>query len=118
MTDETKKALEAFVLQMIDAAKSGASWTAEQAPILVQEWLRWQLVEAIIIIVTLTIGSVLFGAIAKHYWHDIDDNPVPFFALLAGIILWVPLFFNILALAKVLVAPRVVVFEKFMELVK
>lgn len=124
MTPETKQALEAFVLQIIDAAKTGATWTAEQTPLLVQEWLRWQLAEASIILVfgLLAIAFAVYWIRNVNWWLEADD-PAPLIgggvvAILGGIFALVTVPVATITIAKVLVAPRVVVFEKFIELVK
>lgn len=124
MTDETKRALEAFVLQIIDAAKSGAQWTAEQTPLLVQEWLRWQLAENVIHLFFAFIGvifTVWWLKRAKKFLEE--DNPIGFigggvaalFGAMCGVAI-IPV--AIESIIKILVAPRVVVFEKFIELIK
>lgn len=135
MTSETQKALEAFVLQVIDAAKSGASWTAEQTPLLVQEWLRWQLWSTGLISglgVALLIASLAFVVAeyrrdGKEYTSKRGYTNVYDFG--DEVVRLVPAFFlgfiglaitgtNLPSFIKVLVAPRVVVFEKFMEIIK
>jgi hypothetical protein len=135
MTDATKQALEAFVLQIVEAAKTGASWTAEQTPILVQEWLRWQLAESVIwlviplfiIIIILSFGWKIIPALvrANAYESSRDEDYTIaqtvggiISSVIACIIMLVGVFPAIMQLTKVLVAPRVVVFEKFVELIK
>lgn len=121
MSEETKKALEAFVLQVIDAARTGAQWTSDQAPLLVQEWLTWQAADSIIWIV---LGLILLG-ISFAFFRKIkaavagtSDDGCQWFMLLPGSVGFVFAVANTLDLVKVLVAPRLVVFEKFVELIK
>lgn len=131
MTDTTKQALEAFVLQMIEAAKTGASWTAEQTPLLVQEWLKWQLGEAALLLVICYLGiafalgwaryfhirhlaDIKENGYARHDWQDGRNltlvGSATVFLITTGTFGW--------TILKVLVAPRVVVFEKFIEVIK
>lgn len=41
MTDETKKALEEFLLILLEQAKTGAAWSADQIPLIIQEKLAY-----------------------------------------------------------------------------
>lgn len=131
MTPETQKALEAFVIQIMDTAKSGAAWTAEQTPLLVQEWLQWQLAEATISLIIFYIFAALlavFAVISQRKHQAGIDSPKYYDGSWAvGIILgWSgagAVFFItsvtlIPAIVKVWIAPRVIVFEKFMEILK
>lgn len=124
MTDQTKQALEQFILQIIDAAKNGATWTAEQTPLLVQEWLRWQAVEAGVWSI---VAAIVFGALAYgsyFCWRKKNENPredweiggTLFGVFACGAL--VPLVVCSLTVLKVLIAPRVVVFEQFMRLMQ
>lgn len=124
MSDPTKQALEQFVLQIIEAAKSGAEWTSIQTPLLVQEWLRWQLAEASIHLLLGVVALVVaLWATRRAYRADWDlgpsvDNLGMAFLGGMGFFLSPKIIVNGLIIAKVLVAPRVVVFEKFMDLLK
>jgi heme/copper-type cytochrome/quinol oxidase subunit 2 len=130
MSESTKQALEAFVLQVIEAAKNGATWTAEQTPLLVQEWLRWQLWEnALYFAFFIILGiSLVFLARYSAKRHQEGQEGQRYYdgSWMVGIILGTIFACLTVILAasfvpsiiKILVAPRVVVFEKFIELVK
>lgn len=142
MTPETKQALEAFVLQIIDAAKTGATWTAEQTPLLVQEWLKWEYTRSVINIglagvVLFVLWALVLIIIPRIvYWDSkasdygyrrdrADDEAKSsrwIGSLIAGIItlliLLLPVADELKYVYKLHTAPRVVVFEKFIELVK
>lgn len=131
MSDELKTALTAFVQQIIAAAKDGASWTAEQAPMVVQEWLRWQVVSgfALAAVTTVMTGICLRVAWKIHRWvHDCERQPYDDLGLAyipAGVLVFlgVTAWFTtalpaLMDATKALIAPRVVVLERFMELLK
>lgn len=126
MDEATKQALNAFVQQMITAAQDSAKWTTEQAPLVVQEWLQWRLAEHVITAVALVVLLVAVWRLSKHLIVmrvDIDGDPIPLFVgwllrVAAGGFLGAALFSNVLSAAKVYLAPRVVVLEQFISLVK
>jgi heme/copper-type cytochrome/quinol oxidase subunit 1 len=116
----TKQALEQFVTKMLAAAEQGATWTADQAPLLVQEWLRWQLAQSVLLTVLLLGGAVILGRTTARWFRDDDiwpETPLPLFSsLVTGVLL----LFGCAALfdaVKVYLAPRVVVLEKFVDLI-
>jgi len=124
MNDATKQALEQFVTKMLSAAEQGASWTADQAPLLVQEWLRWQLVNsalwALVFVAITTLIAIRMLPWAKR-GEERDEfefgaawvsySVVQLLTFIAAAV-WVE------SLLKVLIAPRVVVLEKFADLIK
>lgn len=123
MNEATKQALEQFVTKMLAAAEQGATWTADQAPLVVQEWLRWQLVNSAlwaVVLVAITVAIFIKTLPwARRERHDDVDHAVAwaFYVAAQGMTfivaaIWVE------ALLKVTLAPRVVVLEKFMSLVK
>ena len=130
MSDELKTALTAFVQQIIAAAKDGASWTAEQAPMVVQEWLRWQVVSgfALAAVTTVLTGICLRVAWKIHCWvqgkrQPYDDRELAYIPAGVLVLLGVAAWFTaalpaLMDATKALIAPRVVVLERFMELLK
>lgn len=124
MSDDTRAALEQFVQQMLRAAEQGATWTVEQAPLVVQEWLRWQLIEALFL-GCLGVGVLVFAAAAAYRaYRWSGDYGTEGLGIAAGIValfsmvLGVVMSSQFLLALKVYVAPRVVVLEKFAELLK
>ena len=136
MDEATKQAMNTFVQQMIAAAQNSAQWTADQAPLLVQEWLRWQLYSSVFWAV-FGVGLISIGALvirtsrswylaeeAENKTRHYSSDPLPYVA--AGVVCGVaPLalglvvaFVNLSMILKVIIAPRVVVLEKLMTLVK
>ena len=132
MSDELKTALTAFVQQIIAAAKDGASWTAEQSPMVVQEWLRWQIVSGFTIAAVTTVMTAICLRVAWkiHRWVQDeksdpynDDNMLAYIPAAALVIICVVTWFEatapaLMSATKALIAPRVVVLERFMELLK
>lgn len=134
MNETTKAALEQFVMKMLDVVEQHATWTAEQAPLVVQEWLRWQMINAVIEASPALVASI--AAVcgcrwllrrARWYADHSEFNTggeavdLQFGAVLVGS-LAVMLFSMFLFLAspalKVYLAPRVVILEKFADLLK
>lgn len=126
MDEATKQAIGAFVQKMLAAAENGANWTAEQAPLVVQEWLLWQMVEAGI----WALAGLISGCVAVWltYWMvpkwdkwDRTCNPMAFMAPAGVAICGIFAIVGITAISSLLklwLAPRVVILEKFADLVK
>lgn len=122
MDETTQKALNEFVQQIISVAQTGAQWTTEQAPLVVQEWLQWQLTEALLLGCLGVVMLVFAPAAAYRAYRWLDETEglgiiagvVALFSMVLGVILSS----QFLLALKVYVAPRVVVLEKFAELVK
>lgn len=128
MDEQTKAAMNAFAQQVIDAAQNAGKFASEQMPLVVQEWLRWLAVEnAIWVVVSLSvlIASVysFWAALRKLKSAPGYDAP-PYVAwligggIVPGVLGAVLLGVSVVDLLKVLIAPRVVVLERFMDLFK
>jgi hypothetical protein len=121
MDEATKQALNAFVQKMIASAEQAGSFAVEQTPLLVQEWLRWQLWESVLIAVAAFVVAVVLAVITRRLLYRDDWDDFMPFQILAGIgaVIASGVAFQHAALAlKVFVAPRVVILEKFMDLVR
>lgn len=124
MDETTQKALNEFVQQVISAAQTGAQWTAEQAPLVVQEWLQWQLTEALLLGCLGVVVLVFAAAAAYRAARWSGDYETEGLAVITGVVAAISiaagatLSSHFLVALKVYVAPRVVVLEKFAELVK
>jgi hypothetical protein len=128
MDEATKNALNEFVQQAISATKAAGQWSAEQAPLLVQEWLSWQLAEsaawmvlALLAVVPCALGLRMLRAkhaecAASKDWSvrldTLDYNIASALVaiMVAGLVF--AAFVNALHAVKVIVAPRVVVVEQ------
>ena len=126
MNETTQQALEQFVQKMLTAAEQGGSWTAEQAPLVVQEWLRWQMVSAAgAAAILLALCGVAAGlsrycvVLARRDPREAEVNwsiaaMTAVIAVIIGLFSLIPIWRGI----KVYIAPRVVVLEKFADLIK
>lgn len=120
MSDATKQALEQFVQKMLSGAEQAGEFAVEQAPLLVQEWLRWQVVDnamALVVFAALAWAAWRFFRVARR-WDDEAAQVVGCVAAVAAVAAGLAALESMFSLVKVLVAPRVVVLEKFMELVR
>lgn len=126
MNEQVKQQLIQWVQSVTEAARSAEQWSAEQVPLLVQEWLRWQLIEALFIALTLlaTTGVVWFAShrICQAIRKTNSDPFIPDLVTTVTGFITIPLVGavvnQILAALKVWLAPRVVVLEKFADLIK
>ena len=124
MDEITKKALEEFVQKMLSAVEQGATFTAEQAPLVVQEWLRWQMVEALVIATILLILSVGSSLFSRWCWSNKRKDPTRDWEFGSVFLIGAAIGFALFSLVvymealKIYLAPRVVVLEKFVDLLK
>ena len=121
MDETTKQALNTFVQQMIVAAQDSAKWTADQAPLVVQEWLRWQLAQSVVVALWF-LGAAIALAVLSRRWFKNDniwpETPLPLFSSFMAVGAFLLAMGNTLDALKVWLAPRVVVLEQFISLVK
>lgn len=119
MDEATKQALNEFIQKII----AGAELAVGHAPVLVQEWLRWQLIRvsvATAIFFALSLAAFLLARFAKRYKdeHPYSDAEVGVvFGLVISIGFGLLTIGSCLDIVKVLVAPSVVILEKFASLV-
>jgi hypothetical protein len=114
MDEATKTALNAALQQAIAAAQNASTWTSGQVPELVAEWLRWQMFSSLFFAgIGLCIMLLVVWALRKV--DDWTEDALFCFMFLGGAVLTVV---NLYSAMQVWVAPRVVIVEKLMELVK
>lgn len=128
MDEATKQALGEFVQKMLSAVERSADWTSQQAPLVVQEWLRWQMAEALLwaafqIAVAITIPLMVHRIILAITEGDkYAASGARIGRMVASgitlVVFGIPATFNLLVALQVYLAPRVVVLEKFAQLVK
>lgn len=142
MDETTKQALNDFVKKIIDAAQSGAAWSVEQAPLIVQEWLQWvfwsNAINAAIYVLIILFSFLVYvvGLRKGLQYAEAQKKPLAygawdweFFSYMWGGIgavvvapisfcLLVSIWSHALLAIKVAVAPRVMVIEKISELLK
>lgn len=138
MNETTKQALEAFLQRTVQTANAAADFTVEQTPLLVQEWLRWQIIDGIFVIflwaIVVGAGWVTFNLVVKdvraddarrtkEYGRQYNSEDGITFAkavrlVVVSVLSVIVLGVNGWPILKVVVAPRVVIAEKLLELVK
>lgn len=100
--------------------KDGVDFAKQQVPLIIQEYLKWGMAEAILyMFVCLLISVVLFTYATKRKrpWNG-DRDPSPYLAVTAGLIAFIPFFVNAFTLVQIWIAPRVYLIEQFTKLVK
>lgn len=126
MDEATKQALNQFVAKMLSAAEQSATWTADQAPLVIQEWLRWEL------IINAVWSGIWLGAFVAVWMasakmivlgnSDHGDDDIIAAAWVIRVIFGVVFCGLSIGYAldsmKVYAAPKVVVLEYFASLVK
>lgn len=123
--------LNQLLVTGLEWLKQAGEFTAEQAPLVVQEYLAWELTSNIYLIVfwavMLTLSLVLANAGLRTWRAGISDQcfdkqalavATIVLALVASLISFVGAAVSGYRAVKVSVAPRVVLIEKFSELVK
>lgn len=131
MNPATLDAFHQFVQQVVSGAQNAATWTVGQAPLVVQEWLQWQQYQALMLIAFSLLGVLLGVGFARNRLLAMRariaaERYVDTDGYIAGIVLGLvlsaasalELMTVLLTLVKVIVAPRVVVLEKFVDLIK
>lgn len=123
--------IKQWAKELLDWAKQGKEFVAEQMPLLVQEIIKWGFAEAVIyMIMAVAIFLISRYLMKKWYekptdsiWRDWDmGGPLPGFSwvfIAGGYVLGFLMFFNSLFTAvKTLVAPRVYLIEYLANLVQ
>ncbi|TXH58996.1 MAG: hypothetical protein E6Q97_00875 [Desulfurellales bacterium] len=122
MNEELQKAIVEIAKGLQKAGEGAGQFAMDQAPLLAQEIIAWEIVSGII-------GAALFGGLtvwalrrmARHVWGDKEldfcDKIIPtlvsfFFITSVAIVSYC----NLSQAAKAFVAPRVVLIEKAAEL--
>lgn len=136
MSDEAKKALEQFLLSLLEATKEGAYRAAEQIPLVLQEKLRFALFSETIILLFTLAGMVLtvylFRLISRRRDERVRIEGSAFYRLSGGdlyatgqvgcvalgVLSGVCCMLSIARVAKVLLAPRLYLLEWAMSLMR
>jgi len=123
MDEVTKQAFNEFVQAMMTATTSGMNWTADQAPLVVQEWLQYtQILSGFCVILGLLTLILLWTKVrawANKMWNeeDYDTNSIGWVVLITFTLittLATGLFLQ--TFLKVTFAPRIAVLEKFLSM--
>lgn len=133
MSEQTKQALETFVQKILSLAESSTDFAVEQIPLVVQEWLTWMAVEhAMWVVFQLSIpvaAYLLVGKVGRIIYEEEDETKDAEIlaitrvirivaAAVLGTMFGLAAMWNLTVVVKVWLAPRVVVLEKFADLVR
>ena len=104
-----------------EGANQAGAWALEQAPLLAQEFIRWEITAGVLLAVLGLAGMLLalFCWIGAYYSRD-NEGGFGWFVIgtLVGLMSLIPMTQGIAQATKAYVAPRVVIVEKIHELVK
>lgn len=125
MDEELKQRLTKYLDTLEDSLAKGADWTAEQAPLIVQEYLAWEFwihtIGGVLCGVGIVISLIMLVLGIKKLAADSLSN-AGFSLVLVSSCLLVLSFVGVCANShdalKVSIAPRVVILEKVQEFVK
>ncbi len=123
INEEIKQKMVEYLQTFEAGVKKAGEFSAEQAPLVVQEFLRWEFwshfVGAIACAVALVVIPVVIWKIfSKTKPYDDLRFVGTLFGGVAGIVLLVGLLVNSYCAGKVAVAPRIVVLQEVARLVK
>jgi hypothetical protein len=116
MDEQTKTLLAEYLKKLLQAAESGASFAAEQIPLVVQEKLAfdfwssvmWATVSAISMVLV-WYGYYKLNVMAE--WDEETTAPTTVAAAFCTLPLLVVIFVNLSAIIKIQVAPRLYIVE-------
>ena len=121
INEEIKQKMIEYLQSFEAGIKKAGEFSAEQAPLVVQEFLRWELISNALFGITTGVLFVIFLIVALRYHFKTEGEFKIFVWLFAAI----PLVFSFVGSAagfeasgKAYFAPRIVVLEKIATLVK
>lgn len=123
INEELKKKMVEYLTVLERDLKTVKDFSAEQVPLLVQEYLNWifwsNCFGAILALIAMIIVAIIWRKIYKTADGDTADQIL---TLIMGSLFMVafsiPMFAHFTQAAKVHIAPRVVIIEKVSEIVK
>jgi hypothetical protein len=124
MNTELSQRLQDSAHSILDKLEGASSWTQEQAPLVVQEFLAWNFwmgaLQATLLLIPIVLGGLFLISLCPKHQKEMQSDALDI-GFLLGIICIVPLVMGMLGLAqciKTKVAPRLVVIEKLHTLLK
>ena len=122
MEKDLTQRLGLYLDEIEKAVKTGGEFAAEQAPLLVQEFLAWTFWEATLAMIAWLLAAALLGLMCRKFckWGRaavsyLDQNPLFLGCVLSGLfglVMLIPAAINAHKMVKVSVAPRVVLVEE------
>lgn len=125
MNEEIQAKLAQYMQYLEDGLKTGADFTAEQAPLVVQEILAWEFIQYVVYGLAFLVPiMILLAGIYKlsKYWNHSDEDtafPSILVSILFSVIaigLFIGVASNTMGALKVTYAPRLVIIEKAADL--
>lgn len=123
INEEIKQKMVQYLQTFEAGVKKAGEFSAEQAPLVVQEFLAWEFWSSFVAFAICSL-IVLLVAGAFIYWLRGTKEDTEF-KVLVGVVpgmvclfMQIPIWTNAYNAGKVAVAPRIVVLEKISELVK
>lgn len=121
INEEIKQKMIEYLQSFEAGIKKAGEFTAEQAPLVVQEFLAWSFWSDFAMAIVLS-GLLAVGLrIVSGWWPRLDEYdriPIGMISVFGTLILTAGVLVSAFGAAKVAIAPRIVVLEKISELVK
>jgi hypothetical protein len=116
MDEQTKTLLAEYLKKLLQAAESGASFAAEQIPIIIQEKLAFDFWVATMWIALCLVAGILvsigyYKINVKAEWDEDTTAPTTVAMFFVGVTLLMILLFNLITIIKIQVAPRLYIVE-------
>lgn len=130
MKDTLEETLKPIIEKSIEIATKTGEFIIDQAPIVLQEFYKWHIIQHALWIVITLIGVFLLPIIVRFFPEDDSHYSVVFFgkkidestAIVLGVfggfaslLSIASMLFNLFMLLKILIAPRLYVMEYFLN---
>jgi len=123
INEEVKQKMIEYLQSFEAGIKKAGEFSAEQAPLVVQEFLAWEFWSSFVAFLICSLLTAITLGVSAWWWkNDKSDLEtkclVVLIPVLACVFMQIPVWTNAYNAGKVAVAPRIVVLEKISELVK
>ena len=121
MNEQTKQLLSEYLTKLLHTLEAGATWTAEQVPLVVQEKLAfdfWWAIGGVVLGLLLSLAPIPTWRLTRN-WEDEDARGTIRFlgTAIPVVVSTIFLITNVYTLLHILVAPRLYVLEWLRTLV-
>jgi hypothetical protein len=123
INEEIKQKMVEYLQSFEAGMKKAGEFSAEQAPLVVQEFLAWEFWSAFAAFLICSIIAVATIGTCIWWWRSSKEETefkalICLIPVLLCLFLQIPIWTSAYSAGKVAVAPRIVVLEKISELVK
>lgn len=123
MDEQTKQTLNEYLSTLLDYAKKGTDFVAEQIPLVIQEKLSYDFAMNIITGILFLIPGICVWGIWYYYctvedWDSDEVIPATMLAGVFGTFSFIPAYFYFMDAIKIYAAPRLYIIEWLSTLVK